>query len=72
MTLSGNEIDVRASASGSDENGAKSGPSRRSGGFFATLTPEQEAAIMAYRGPETLGDRQEVERLPDRSGDRVI
>jgi hypothetical protein len=34
-------------------------------GFFATLTPEQQAAALAYRGPENIGRWLEDPRVQE-------
>lgn len=61
MTFSGNSIEIDATPSLTAAEGAAPAlkPAGK-GGFFATLTPDQEARVMAYRGPETLADARDL------------
>lgn len=41
----------------------KDGKPRKMTGFLATLSETQREAALAYRGPETMGDPEEIERM---------
>ncbi len=64
MTFSGNSIEIDATPSLTEAEGAATAlrPTGK-GGFFATLTPDQEARVMAYRGPETLADASDLAEI---------
>lgn len=62
MTFSGKSIDIDATPSLAEGAATRPMPTGK-GGFFATLTPEQEARVLAYRGPETLADADDLAQV---------